>query len=222
MNMIGDFRVEQLSHHLVEHFDDGDLHALLLKGLGDLDADQAAPDNDGFLAFQGSAFVTDLAGILDGLQKIDPVEIRALDGRHLGIAADGKNQFVVGNLDVGSGEDIDGLDAFVFPLNTFDQGMVFNLDALDLIKIEGVTDHAGGGGHQLIVTLHFTGNIKGQSATGIGEQFALFDDGHFGLGIQAFDSRGGLGATGHAADNDDFLIVLHVNPFLNDAIKKVG
>lgn len=57
---------------------------------------------------------------------------------------------------------------------------------------------------QLLVIADVSRYIVGDSAAAVGDEFAGVHQGNFGIRRHAFDATCGLGAKGHAADDNDF------------------
>jgi len=121
-------QVEELGSQPVELLDYGDASPPAAEGLGDLQADQPSP-HDGRL-FD----VPPVEGGVDGdrvfhrAQRIDTVQVDPVNRRDERACSGGDDQVVVGIIAALAGQNIDGVDDLLVPVDRFSPGMGHHVD----------------------------------------------------------------------------------------------
>ena len=195
----------QRGQHLPGPLDDGHLQPLLPQVLRQLQADEAAPGQDGGLGAVAAHKVVDLQGVLHRAQGEQLLQPRAGQLRLGGEGAGGEEELVIGVLkDLACGQvaHCDG-----FPLRVDGLHLMAHLH----LHPEPLPEALGGLEGQVLLVGDDAPDVVGQAAVGIGHVAGALIDHHLGLLVQAADAGGSGGAACDAADDDDFHLLYHLS-----------
>lgn len=170
---------------------------------GDLDADQAAADDDhigGRALGQKGAYAL---GVLNAMEREDVAQVAARDGRRDRLRAGGEDEPVVRQLPLLAAREIAHSDLPALAVDGDGLGAALDIHVLDVAE-EGLVAHGPGRrGHEIGLVADDAGHVVREAAAGVREEHALLDDGDVGVGRQARDLGRGLGPGRDAADDDD-------------------
>ena len=197
----GDLPVEH-AQHLCFPFDDGDPAATAGEGLGNLDAHEPAADNDDIAGQSRCQGRLDAFGVRHAMKGEHPSLVDAREGWNDGGSPGGQHQFVVRNPRFFAARPSANAHPLAVPVDFQGLGGTAHMHIFDFLKKDRVAGHAHGGGGQFPFVADSPRDVVGQTAAGIGENLALFDDGDIGIGPQANGFRGGFRSRRHAADDD--------------------
>ena len=197
-----EFAAERLGHlgverrqHLADLLDQGDVQAAFLELFGDLEADEARADHGDLL--DRRQLGEDTVHVLDVAERMHALGADAGDiGDERGRAG-GEDQLVVGLVVFRAG----GVVADTYDLlGAVDgQGLVAHAD----LDVEALLEHLGLGHEELGAVLDDAAEVVGQAAVGEGDEAVLLEHDDAGLFVQTTGARGGRGAAGDAADDED-------------------
>jgi len=171
---------------------------------------------DGFHANQAAADHHHVPPVVPGEPGLDGIRVRHAvqgedvgqrcvgDGGDDGAGPGGQHQLVVIQPEILRRAIAAGADALARAV--YLQGLRFrqDFDVLHLLKERRVAPDSDRRAHQVFLFLHHSRDVIGQAAAGKGDELSLLQQGHFGGGIQPHNLRGGFGAGGHAADDNNF------------------
>ena len=200
--MAEEFAAERLSHlgverrqHLTGLFDQGDVQAAFLELFGDFEADEARADHRDLL--DRRQLGEDAVHVLDVAERMHALGADARDVGDERGRAGGEDQLVVGFVVFrarGVVADTHGL------LGAVDgQGFVAHAD----LDVEALLEHLGLGHEELGAVLDDSAEVVGQAAVGERDEAVLLEHDDTGLFVQTTGARGGRGAAGDAADDED-------------------
>ena len=208
----GELRPHESGHDLTEIFHDRGIHLPHVgQGFGHFKPDKTAADDNGTLHLTFGDQLLDPLGIVQVGGGMNHGKVGAGDDQPPGTAAGSQYQLVIGQ-GVGGAVRSTDMQLFVLPVDSLRTGLGEHLDILAIPKKGLVPQHVETRFAQVVDIADIAGDIKGDTASAVGDKSVLIDDGDAGARFQTFKSAGRLRSKGNAADDDD--VLGHVEPLV--------
>ncbi len=194
---------------LRKELDHGDPDAGQMKGLAGLDPDQAAADDHRLFDLPLVPDFAEKISVLHGLERGDPLQLHARNGRHLRHGTGREDQLVVGHLPRFPGQRVPERDGSRFPV---DGGHLRVHPGRDILGVQvelGVPYHPRGGADEHVPVVEVPADVIGIAAGSHGQVRILLQDDHLGIVIDSPGLCRCLGTGGGTSDNHDPSSFLH-------------
>ena len=197
-----EFATERFGHlgverrqHLTGAFDQGDVEPAFLELFGDLEADEARADHGHLL--DRRQLGEDAVHVLDVAEGMHALGADAGDVGDERGRAGGEDQLIVGFVVFGAGDVVADAHGLLGAVDR--EGLMADAD----LDVEALLEHLGLRHEQLGAVLDRAAEVVGEAAVGEGDVGILLQHDDAGVFVQTTGARGGRGAAGDAADDED-------------------